>query len=698
MKWSKVKAECPLCKQRFKSIIHNVRSIEDYDEYHLQTGAENPDPWNSTVNLEIVQRFRYRTTLTHNRRLERVLEHLERDLQRGVEPGDVIPPYATWHQQRRVPSFDFRVSVYRENLWVNSLPILGRPRDISPDHLRRHPEEMQRMIPWLSRELFAILRAPGISNHVLERVLDLLPNHEIHSRQFWTGVETYLRHHCDHFIHEFYNFARSPYDMIGFDENAVYSGRTNAPIHVVHEVTSDSSDSDVIILPSDDTQTPSTTRRQRPHALLPRSRSPVAGPSRAVLPVDEPSPSEGNAGSSSESTISLPSGFQDLSRGNITGADGSDSDSCVIVGSVKPLHERTPEIISLSSSDPEGDVKELSQTGTALYDISDSYLYTSSTSSVESSGSEYDPRTVHKSQRKKVNRKGKCDGTGKCKVKTSCNGGSKATVTSTKRQVNTKREYSSSDSDSSVSSCSDKRSYRRRRAQSSSSHSSASVSSSSSSSWKPTYTSRKSYSSRTGLNTRRSSCNDKGLWRIKIKVPDVKHEHDYSVVDFEARNLSDSSVRSPSRPASRPKLRSIVITKAAKGTGRHQTPVDNSHDKPQKRLTKKGQLHRQDGAVRKVKDGLIKDEFNASPSASSSSYRHKGGSQSSHSSRKYEGSRKCSSRSSNRQKHSKKDKKKMKSKRQKDSDSSTEWKSRGLKSKKPKRVLSSFSYSSDDSD
>lgn len=246
-----------------------------------------------------------------------------------------------------------------------------------------------------------------------------------------------------------------------------------------------------------------------------------------------------------------------------------------------------------------------------------------------------------------------------------------------------------------MSSRSDKRSCRRRRAQSSSNHSSASVSSSSSNSWKPTYTSRKSYSSRTGQNTRHSSCNDKGLWRIKIKVPDVKHEHDYSVVNFEARNSSDSSARSPSRSASRPKLRSIVITKAAKGTGRHQTPMDNSHDKPQKRLTKKGQLHRQDGAVRKVKDELIKDEFSASPSASSSSYsRHKGGSQSSHSSRKHEGSRKCSSRSSSRQKHSKKDKIKMKSKRQKDSDSSTEWK----KSKKPKRVLSPFSYSSDDSD
>jgi len=98
---------------------------------------------------------------------------------------------------------------------------------------RRHPEEIQRMIPWLSRELFAILRAHGISSLVLERVLDLLPNHEIHSRQFWSGVETYLRHHCDHFIHEFYNFARSPYDMIGFDENAVYSGRINMPVCVI---------------------------------------------------------------------------------------------------------------------------------------------------------------------------------------------------------------------------------------------------------------------------------------------------------------------------------------------------------------------------------------------------------------------------------------------------------------------------------
>jgi hypothetical protein len=32
---------------------------------------------------------------------------------------------------------------------------------------------------------------------------------------------------------------------------------------------------------------------------------------------------------------------------------GNDSDGCVVIGYVKPRHERTPEIITLLSSDPE---------------------------------------------------------------------------------------------------------------------------------------------------------------------------------------------------------------------------------------------------------------------------------------------------------------------------------------------------------
>ena len=33
LEWSKVKAVCPLCKQPFTCIIHNVRSNDDYDQH-----------------------------------------------------------------------------------------------------------------------------------------------------------------------------------------------------------------------------------------------------------------------------------------------------------------------------------------------------------------------------------------------------------------------------------------------------------------------------------------------------------------------------------------------------------------------------------------------------------------------------------------------------------------------------------------
>lgn len=46
LQWSKIKTECPLCKQTFKSIIHNVRSEEDYDQYHVpcELASQIPQP------------------------------------------------------------------------------------------------------------------------------------------------------------------------------------------------------------------------------------------------------------------------------------------------------------------------------------------------------------------------------------------------------------------------------------------------------------------------------------------------------------------------------------------------------------------------------------------------------------------------------------------------------------------------------
>lgn len=71
LQWSRIKTECPLCKQTFKSIIHNVRSEEDYDQYHVPRGLAQPSPASQmTAAIEVnfavarasreMRRFAYR--------------------------------------------------------------------------------------------------------------------------------------------------------------------------------------------------------------------------------------------------------------------------------------------------------------------------------------------------------------------------------------------------------------------------------------------------------------------------------------------------------------------------------------------------------------------------------------------------------------------------------------------------------------
>lgn len=66
LEWSKVKAECPLCKQKFRNIIHNIRSESDFDEYEVKP------PTASTANADFLQdeygrRLRYSSTMTFER-------------------------------------------------------------------------------------------------------------------------------------------------------------------------------------------------------------------------------------------------------------------------------------------------------------------------------------------------------------------------------------------------------------------------------------------------------------------------------------------------------------------------------------------------------------------------------------------------------------------------------------------------------
>jgi hypothetical protein len=180
-------------------------------------------------------------------------------------------------------------------------------------------------------------------------------------------------------------------------------------------------------------------------------------------------------------------------------------------------------------------------------------------------------------------------------------------------------------------------------------------------------------------------------------MPDTKQEYDYSGMSFDTPSTSSevNSILSRSSSDRRPKLRSIVISRAANGDGKYpESSGSSSHDRLQKSLIKKSQSHRQDIALKKVKD-----DPSAGPSTSGSSHlHHKDRSYLSQSAHRYEGSSRYSTKSdgNTKVKHNKKDEKKKKHKRRIDSDSSVEREECWLKPKKRKRIVSLFTDSSDD--
>ena len=253
LEWSKVKAVCPLCKQNFKSIIHNVRSLDDYDQYQL---PENVPNTNSS------SRFRYRTTMTSNHWEERQQREHQHQLSLLQRPTHVTTRMH-WQQRRQVATSAFRKRIYALNMRVEEITTAaGRPvryRDISPAWFRRNPACTHRLVPWLNRELNVLLHNNESQvQFVLELILDLIKRFSIQSEEFHQHISPFMRRHTEHFVHEFYMFARSPSDIVNFDRNAIYQEPTgDQAVHTVFDSSSSSSDNnesdnDIIILPAQD--------------------------------------------------------------------------------------------------------------------------------------------------------------------------------------------------------------------------------------------------------------------------------------------------------------------------------------------------------------------------------------------------------------------------------------------------------------
>lgn len=384
--WSKNKAECPLCKQPFNSIYHSIKSENDYKQYDLRPLE------NGSFGIFGGARFRYRTTLTGINQQRQGRTTLPPD--NGVLfEASTNPPQQPQDRYmrnmmlrlaaRRVAAsegrsvrsiqeqemINFRRELYRRGVRVRNVTDGGRSRDISAEFFRRNPACLHRLIPWLKRELTVLYGGHGsLVNIVQHIVMSQITRYDMDDGAIEEELRPFLQGRAEHFLHEFITFAKSPFDMQAYDRHAVYDcpgpsnedSSTNSSVIAISEDEEQPTDSDLageavssLRYSAWDDETPgpsySTTAQ--------RSRTEYM----SVLDSDSDSSSE-----ETQESETFPQQTNHHSQANVIEGKvnkeecmSSDSDECVIIGFTKPLAERTPELVKLSS-DSEDDEKEMS--------------------------------------------------------------------------------------------------------------------------------------------------------------------------------------------------------------------------------------------------------------------------------------------------------------------------------------------------
>lgn len=167
--------------------------------------------------------------------------------------------------------------------------------------------------------------------------MELLPQHPINSPEFKEAMQRFFGERTEHFLHELYCFASTPYDMTGYDRYVQYT--TDRRIStMVNEVLSSSDseasvDSDILIISSSEPAEPppGPSREPPPAPVYPLNYIP--NPPANVIPIETISHSDTD----------------------------DDSSEVMVVGYIKPPQDRTPEVVDLLGSDSDVVVQDTTQ-------------------------------------------------------------------------------------------------------------------------------------------------------------------------------------------------------------------------------------------------------------------------------------------------------------------------------------------------
>lgn len=428
--WSHNKAECPLCKQPFTSILHSVRGHNDFKKYTLRPRPDM-DSVEATIAMVAAMAGDERVRLTlrrdrdesdgrrhrRNRRnvplLEwivhappgtllnqplipqdepRALDLTERGIVfeglTGLGAAGNMPPFVGNNRETRRllaklaarqrlqregesvrPLRDRDMVALRRGLYRCGIRVRGvargndeQPqRPVSAESFCQNPSLLGRLRPWLRRELTVLYGAHDPLISIVVRLIlnalarlgleDLAPAAD--------ELRPFLLARTEQFMYELACFARSPLNMESYDLHAVYE----PPEVAFNYERIDSSDSSVVIAISEDEERERGTRGQpeNPPTSLSGWDDETPGPSYTTVDpscfLSGFSPAPHDSANLSRAPPSRP--LSPLSPRQPREDGDEAEEECLIVGYKKPIAERTPELVQLSSdSDDDKDKKK----------------------------------------------------------------------------------------------------------------------------------------------------------------------------------------------------------------------------------------------------------------------------------------------------------------------------------------------------
>ncbi|XP_027837429.1 E3 ubiquitin-protein ligase Topors isoform X1 [Aphis gossypii] len=249
-RWSTSEPTCPLCKKRFESIFHSFDDQGDHQIYDVPPRYIT-DP---VIPRLMVRPMTDLTDASHINSIFRVNFYM--DIVRRNVRGNDMGLLANLYDRNNLENGRFydanldttyssqlmgqaaRIQVYIENAWAQPLPDLsGRFRDCSSDFFRNNPAQVHRLQPFILRDIIAIRESARIEGEPMDMsdnnvcivthlIMRSLTAYEIREGFMVNILRPFLHWRASHFCHELYNFANSPYDIVGYDRNVQFSLRT----------------------------------------------------------------------------------------------------------------------------------------------------------------------------------------------------------------------------------------------------------------------------------------------------------------------------------------------------------------------------------------------------------------------------------------------------------------------------------------